>query len=266
AGAAGAAFGVPDGVRRVFPSRPGATRLVLVRHGEATCNVDGVVGGRVGCTGLTELGRAQVSALAARLERTGELRGASALYSSVLPRAIETAELLRPVLGDGTMATIEECDLCELHPGQADALAWRDVVDRFGVPEWDTDPDRLIAPDGESWTAFVARAAGGVRALARRHRGQLVVAAVHAGVIEATLIDFLGIAPAASRRGWVRIVHASLTEWEWVPEEDRWILLRFNDAGGVPSTLAADRTVDLGDGHAPAAHIAGASGTADVAM
>ncbi len=44
--AAGAVFGVPDGVRRIFPSRPDATRIVLVRHGEAVCNVNGVVGGR----------------------------------------------------------------------------------------------------------------------------------------------------------------------------------------------------------------------------
>ena len=45
--------GVPDGVRRIFPSRPDATRIVLVRHGEAVCNVNGVVGGARGCTGLT---------------------------------------------------------------------------------------------------------------------------------------------------------------------------------------------------------------------
>ena len=32
-----------------------------------------------------------------------------------------------------------------------------------------------------------------------------------------------------------RIAHASMTEWEWVAAEDRWILLRFNDACGVPS-------------------------------
>ena len=56
------------------------------------------------------------------------------------------------------------------------------------------------------------------------------MAAVHAGVIEATMIAFLGVPPEIYRRGWVRIVHASMTEWEWVPAEDRWVLLRFNDA------------------------------------
>ena len=91
------------------------------------------------------------------------------------------------------------------------------MVDRFGVPEWDTDPDMLIAPGGESWSGFVARASEAVRALAERHPGEQVVAAVHAGVIESTMIANLAIPLATSQRGWTRIVHASLTEWEWVP-------------------------------------------------
>jgi probable phosphoglycerate mutase len=205
-----------------------------------------------GCTGLTSLGRAQVSALAERLERTGELCGAQALYSSTLPRAIETATMLRPVLGDGTLDVVEDCDLCELHPGQADALTWQEVIDRFGVPEWDTDPDQLIAPGGESWSGFLDRAASAIRALADRHPGQLVVAAVHAGLIEASMIQFLRIAPESRRRGWARVLHASLTEWEWVPSEDRWVLLRFNDACGVPGRVPvggdAGRGVDSGRG------------------
>lgn len=179
-----------------------------------------------------------MSALAARLAGSGELRDASVLYASVLPRAVETAELLRPVVGAGVGVgvgeIVQECDLCELHPGEADAMSWQEVIDTFGVPKWDTDPSQLIAPGGESWSGFVARASGAVRGLAERHPGELVVAAVHAGVIEATLIAFLDIPPAASRRGWVRIMHASLTEWEWVPGEGRWVLIRFNDACGVP--------------------------------
>jgi probable phosphoglycerate mutase len=235
-GAAGAVpTTVPTGVRRVVPPTTDATRIVLVRHGEAVCNVNGIVGGVRGCTGLTDLGRRQVSALAARLERTGELKGATALYASVLPRAIETAGILQPVVGGGALDVVQECALCELHPGESDGLGWQEVIDRFGVPEWDTDPDTEIAPGGESWTAFVARASAAVRSVASRHPGGLVVAAVHAGVIESTMISFLEIPAAVSRRGWTRIAHASVTEWEWIPSECRWVLVRFNDACGVPT-------------------------------
>jgi 2,3-bisphosphoglycerate-dependent phosphoglycerate mutase len=226
-----------EGVLRIVPPEEGAGRIVLVRHGEAECNRNHVVGGPAGCTGLTDLGRVQVAALADRLYESGELRRASALYSSVLPRAVETAERLRPVVGPGPAAlgpVRQRCDLCELHPGVCDGMEWEDVVERFGVPDWDVDPTVPIAPGGESWSAFVVRASDAVRELVRRHPGELVVAAVHAGVIEATMIAFLGVPPETYRRGWVRIVHGSMTEWEWMPSEGRFVLLRFNDACGVP--------------------------------
>jgi probable phosphoglycerate mutase len=226
-----------EGVLRIVPPEAGASRIVLIRHGEAACNLNRVVGGQRGCTGLTDLGRRQVAALADRLYESGELREASALYSSVLPRAVETAERLRAVVGPGPQAlgpVRQRCDLCELHPGESDGLTWDDVVATFGVPDWDVDPTVPIAPRGESWSEFVERAANAVRAVVADHPGQLVVAAVHAGVIESTMISFLGVAPEVYRRGWVRIVHASMTEWEWVPADDRWILLRFNDSCGVP--------------------------------
>jgi 2,3-bisphosphoglycerate-dependent phosphoglycerate mutase len=225
------------GVLRIFPPEKDATRIVLVRHGEAECNLNRIIGGPKGCTGLTPLGRFQVGALADRLYESGELRQATALYSSVLPRAIETAQLLRPVVGPGPEAlgpVRARCDLCELHPGEADGMEWSEMVETFEVPDWDRDPTVPMAPGGESWSEFVERASSAVRGLVRRHPGELVVAAVHAGVIEATMIAFLGVSPEIYRRGWVRIVHASMTEWEWVPSEDRFILLRFNDSCGVP--------------------------------
>jgi probable phosphoglycerate mutase len=229
-------FGVPSGIKRVFAPTDGSTRIVLVRHGEAVCNVNGIVGGQRGCTGLTDLGRRQVTALAERLSRTGELDGATALYASTLARAVETADILRPVVGKGNLEIVQDRELSELYPGEADGLGWQEVVDRFGVPEWDIDPDALIAPGGESWSGFVVRASEAVRAVAERHPGEQVVAAVHAGVIESTMLANLDIPLSSSQRGWTRIVHASLTEWEWVPLEKRWILLRFNDACGIPTT------------------------------
>ena len=243
----GAAAGVGDraheGVLRIVPAEEGVGRIVLVRHGEAECNLNRIVGGPAGCTGLSALGRAQVAALADRLYESGELRQATALYSSVLPRAVETAERLRPVVGPGPTAlgpVRQRCDLCELHPGECDGMEWGDVVETFGVPDWDEDPTVPIAPGGESWSSFVVRASDAVRDVVRRHPGELVVAAVHAGVIEATMIAFLGVPAEIYRRGWVRIVHASMTEWEWVPSEDRFILLRFNDSCGVPRRRAGE--------------------------
>jgi probable phosphoglycerate mutase len=230
----------PDGIRTVAPAPSGSatTRVVLVRHGEAECNVSGVCGGIKGCTGLTAKGVGQVTALADRLGMTGELAGAAALYASVLPRAIETAELLAPVLRslgpDGAFfgpapTIIPECNLCELHPGEADGLTWEEFSARYDGPDWDRHPDHPIAPGGESWTGFVLRVAGALEAVAARHPGGLVVVACHAGVIEASMLSMLPLVNGrAGARLQLRTLHASLTTWE--VEQGRWRLLGYNDA------------------------------------
>jgi 2,3-bisphosphoglycerate-dependent phosphoglycerate mutase len=226
---------VPPGIRTVSARPEGATRLVLIRHGEAECNVSGVCGGRLGCTGLTRRGRAQVEQLRDRLLRTGELAGADALYASILPRAVETAELVAPALARGTdgysepVALVTECGLCELHPGEADGLTWDVYTARFGALDWDVDPGRPIAPGGESWTGFVNRVAATLEELAARHPGELVVVACHAGVIEASL---LAMTPVAGGRTGARLrlrtQHASMTSWEVT--DRHWTLLGYNDA------------------------------------
>jgi 2,3-bisphosphoglycerate-dependent phosphoglycerate mutase len=234
----------PEGIRTTpsSPTHP-VTRLVLVRHGEAVCNVSGVCGGRTGCTGLTQRGIEQVEKLRDRLALTGELAGTDALYASVLPRAIQTAEILAPALvGDKApaLSIISECGLCELHPGEADALTWSEFAERFGRLDWDENPDQVIAPGGESWTGFVNRAADMVAEIADRHRGQLVVVACHAGVIEASLLGLLPV--TGGRQGTrlqLRTQHASMTSWEL--DDGRWRLLGYNDAahlldGTPPST------------------------------
>jgi 2,3-bisphosphoglycerate-dependent phosphoglycerate mutase len=216
---------VPPGARTVPAVASRATRLVLVRHGEATCNITGIVGGRRGCTGLSATGRAQALALRARLLRTRELDGAAALYTSELGRAIETAALVVDAM-EPAPDPIADCDLCELHPGSADGLTWDEFRARFGEPDFDRAPERTVAPGGESWHAFVARAAAAVTRVARSHPAELVVIVCHAGVIESTMLSFLPVPPG--RRLGLPTEHTSLTEWEH--DGDRFRLMRYNDA------------------------------------
>ena len=229
---AGAPPPVPAGLRTVSLPSASATRLVLVRHGEAVCNASGVCGGPIGCQGLTALGRSQVEALRDRLAVTGELSGTDALYASILPRAIETAELLAPALLGPTgphHRIVTRCDLCELHPGEADGLTWSDFTERFGTLDWSVDPDQPIAPGGESWTGFVNRVAGALDDVASGHVGEQVVVACHAGVIEASLLAKMPVAGGlAGARLQLSTRHASMTSWE--VDGGRWKLLGYNDA------------------------------------
>lgn len=218
--------------RPTVPAVPaaGVTRVVLVRHGEAECNVNGVIGGPKGCTGLTPRGVAQVRALADRLAETGELSGVAAVYSSDLPRAIESARILEPVLrrwaaDPGCFEVVTTPELVELRPGEADGLTWEEFQARFGEVGSE-DPDTAPAPGAESWNGFVDRAAGAVARLAEAHPDQLIVLVCHAGVVESTFVRFFPLAPAVTGLG-LHTEHASLTEW--ARPEGRWVLRRYND-------------------------------------
>ncbi len=224
----------PEGFRTRGPLPSGA-RLLLVRHGEAHCNRNGVVGGPTGCGGLTDLGRLQAAALQERLARSGELDRAAALYTSVLPRAIETASIIAPSLPAGLVAR-EQCDLCELHPGEADGLTWPDMVAAFGAPDWDAHPEVPLAPGGESWLDFYERCRTALTTIAQRHPGELVVLVVHGGVIEQALKLVNNAAPSARLR--LRTENCSMTEVEF--RDDAWHLLRYNDVAPLNRETAAN--------------------------
>ncbi len=210
------------------------TRLVLIRHGESRSSVDRVVGGHQGCKGLSELGRRQAEALRDRLARTGELADTSVVLTSVLPRAIETADIIASAFGG--LAADQHCDLCEIHPGDADGLSWDEFEVRYQSTAGARSPFQRRAPGGESWAEFFVRVGTALRRVADENAGRTVVVICHGGVIEGSLAVF-GNQPL--RRAFdVNIENTSLTEWTRPAGngagnpggESRWRLIRFNDS------------------------------------
>jgi broad specificity phosphatase PhoE len=200
-------------------------RLILVRHGDAHAGFDGVVAGQTGCAGLTPRGRQQAEALRDHLARSTRLR-ADVLLASLLPRAIETAEIIAPGLGLDIAG--HECDLCEVHTGEADGLAWAEYTTRYGGFDMEAEPDRVFAPAGESWNSFHERVERTLERFAGEYAGQTVVAVCHAGVIMASVRRLLGV-PHPSTGAQLRPTNTGLTEWEYDVERDRWTLHTFND-------------------------------------
>jgi broad specificity phosphatase PhoE len=201
-------------------------RLVLVRHGDAHAGFHGVIGGAAGCTGLTDLGRAQAGALREHLARSGRVR-ADVLLASVLPRAIETADIIAPGLGLAVAG--HDCDLCEVHTGEADGLTWTEYGNRYGSFDMEVEPDRVFAPAGDSWNSFHDRVRRTLERLADEYAGQTVVAVCHAGVIMASVRTLLGVSHPG-RGAQMRPANTGLTEWEHDAVLDRWTLHTFNDA------------------------------------
>lgn len=213
---------------------PPATRLVLVRHGESQGQVGRFVAGHDGCKGLSDRGRAQVTALRDRLASTGELGHEVVLYSSVMPRAVETAALLAPALGDPDLR--RDCDLCEFHPGVGDGLPWEEFDARYPRPEGDAwDPDFRRVPGGDTWNEMTARVIGAVDRLLAHHVGHTIVVACHGGPIVQVLLRFLAIDAAdRTRRAWFNPENASVTELRqginpYQTATLDWELVRFND-------------------------------------
>lgn len=204
-------------------------RLVLVRHGDAHAGFGGVIGGPTGCAGLTDLGRAQAEALRDHLA-LGHLR-ADVLVASTLPRAIETATIIAP--GLGLEIRSQEHDLCEVHTGEADGLTWVEYADRYGSFDMEAEPDRVFAPEGDSWNSFHERVGRLLDRLAAEHPAETVVAVCHAGVIMASMRVLLGV-PHPGPGARLRPTNTGLTEWEHDPDLHRWTLHRYNDTSHLP--------------------------------
>jgi probable phosphoglycerate mutase len=200
-------------------------RLVLIRHGDAHAGFSGVIGGRTGCTGLTPLGRRQAEALRDHLAESGRVK-ADVLLVSVLPRAIETAQIIAPALG--LEIARHECDLCEVHTGTADGLAWEEYNTRYGSFDMEAEPDRVFAPEGDSWNSFHDRVQGMLERLAADHPDETVVAVCHAGVIIAAMRRIPAM-PRVGGSAQLRPSNTGLTEWEHDPAVDRWTLHSFNE-------------------------------------
>ena len=201
-------------------------RLILVRHGNAHAGLHGVIAGPKGCRGLTDLGRRQAERLRDALAGSAS-RTVDVLLASELPRAIETADILAPALGFESVP--RDCDLCEVHTGEADGMDWADHTARYGPLDMIAEPDRLFAPGGESWNSFHDRVRAMMERLARDHAGQTVMAVCHAGVIAASLRVMLPIAPS-DREARLVPTNTGTTEWEHDPGHDRWTLRAYDEA------------------------------------
>ena len=220
------------------------TRIVMVRHGESRAQELRIVGGHKGCQGLSERGRDQVAALRDRWAARHVPGGPVALYASVMPRAIETAEILAPALGAPDIS--QDCDFCEHHPGEGDGLPWATFDERYPHPDEGWTPDLRRDPGGETWNEMAARVTAGLDRLVDEHAGGTVVIACHGGVIVQAMIRWLAIDPlAGGERAWFSSENTSITEWRrasnpYGGRNGTWELVRFNDHAHLLGTPLVD--------------------------
>jgi 2,3-bisphosphoglycerate-dependent phosphoglycerate mutase len=212
----------PEGFRQHrFTAPPGATTVLLVRHGEsapARPDVPFDLRDGHGDPELDPVGVAQAELLAARLatERI------DAIYVTTLRRTHETAA---PLAARLDLTPRVEADLREVFLGEWEGGALRaraaaaDPVfeEIFRKERWD------VIPGAEPLDDFEARTQRGLRRIVDAHPDGRVVAVVHGGVIGQLLHHITG----SRRFAFAGSDNASISEIVVSPE--RSVLRRYND-------------------------------------
>ncbi|MFG2073837.1 histidine phosphatase family protein [Nonomuraea maritima] len=213
-----------------FRTPPGATEIMLVRHGESQPArpdrpfplVDGQ-----GDPELAPEGREQAERVALRFaaERV------DAIYVSSLRRTHETAAPLAARLG---LTPAVEPDLREVHLGEWEGgLFRRMVAEGHPITKRMTDEERWdVIPGAEPAEAFSGRVRAVLGKLTAAHPDQRIVVVTHGGFIAEALAAATGSRPFA----FLGADNASVSHL--VVTEARWILRRFNDTAHLDGSFS----------------------------
>lgn len=173
--------------------------LILVRHGESEGNARGVITGSLDLD-LTDLGREQARRVGARLAD----HPVAAIYSSTLQRASNTGAA---VAAHHDIEVEQLADLDEYRYGEAEGLAWAEIMERFELTT--TDWGKGVVPGEEGHPVFRGRVAETIDVLRVRHREDLAVVACHGGTIIQALGHILELPDHGSPR--TQIANCSVT-------------------------------------------------------
>jgi broad specificity phosphatase PhoE len=182
------------------------TRILLVRHGQSQGNAERRFGGH-SATPLSERGRAEAEATARALST----EAVTAIYSSDLLRAVQTAEPLARLTG--LEVTTTEA-FRERSVGRMEGLTFEQAAEEF--------PDEyaaLLRRDfehvllgGESYRQMLDRASNSLDRAVLEHRGGTVVVFSHTGTICILTLHLMGALDApALRPVWLASSNCGVT-------------------------------------------------------
>ena len=173
----------------VLPERAAATRMVLVRHGETDWNKEGRIQGHQP-THLNEQGRREARLVAPRVaaETPGHL------YSSDLPRAMETAEAAAALTG---LHIVPAPELREAFFGEWEGKTFREVQAELpgDFANWVESDFHKAPPGGESAAQLRERVIAFIGEVFTRHPNETSVLFTHGGPCKYAVAHVLGLSP-----------------------------------------------------------------------
>jgi 2,3-bisphosphoglycerate-dependent phosphoglycerate mutase len=185
------------------------THVVLIRHGQSQGNAEGRFGGHTD-TPLAPLGRKQAEATARALAN----ETLEAIYSSDLPRAIETASPLAQLTGVelqpaeafrersvGVMEGLTFEEAAEQHPEQYGALLRRDF--------------EHVLLGGESYRQTLDRASQKLDEAIEQHRGGRIAIFTHTGTICILVLHLMGALDAPELKPvWIATSNCGISRFD----------------------------------------------------
>ena len=185
------------------------TRILLIRHGQSEGNAERRFGGHT-ATPLSALGHRQAEATARALS----LEPITAIYSSDLPRAVETAAPLAQLLN---LEITETDTFRERSVGQMEGLTFEEAAQKF--PEeyaalLRRDFDHVL-PGGESYRQLLDRAAQALDRAIAAHRGGALTVFSHTGTIGILALHLMGALDAPTLRPvWLATANCGISRFE----------------------------------------------------
>ena len=206
------------------------TRIIAIRHGETVWNIEGREMGQKDSP-LTPKGRAQAEAVAARLANTRF----SALYSSDLPRALDTA---RCIADKSKIDVVTDVRLRERNMGIFEGLTIPEMHEQYPDVrrEYERTGGTFVIPEGESGDQRRARSVACFEELAVQHAGETIVIVTHGGVLAGIFQHVLGL-PFESGRSFKRS-NGSLSVFLY--RNARLVLETWNDVSHLRDAEALD--------------------------
>lgn len=206
------------------------TRLYLARHGENRANIEGVLSHRVVDHPLTDRGRRQAGALADWLAQ----RDISAIYSSPLKRALETATVVSQRLDVPVFKRegLREVNVGSLD-GRGDEEAWK--IYHSVVGRWRRGDPAARFPGGEDYCAAQERLTAVLDEATAGSPAEAVAVISHGEILTQVLARLVAL-PAGTEpvldKAAVIVVDR---------DGDRWRCLRWNSTEHLAPLPAADR-------------------------
>ncbi|MFO7151845.1 MAG: alpha-ribazole phosphatase [Bacillota bacterium] len=182
-------------------------RIFLVRHGETLWNRSFLYQGQRDIP-LSERGREQAKRVAKALES----QKFSAIYSSDLKRACETAcEIAK--FHNIDVACVK--DLREINFGKWEGHSYVELQEKYPAEfsKWLNDPFETRPPEGENLRELIQRVVDFLKKVVIEHQSEDVLVVTHAGPIRAVLMSILEL--GAEHYWKFKISNASITVVNW---------------------------------------------------